>query len=131
MSDEFVQAIKAAEIAPGGMKAVELNGRELVICNCDGIFRAIDRRCGHMSSPLEMGTLDGSILTCAMHCAQFDVTTGEALSGPVPPYLGNETPPPRTGAYMSHIGALMQHIRTESIGVYKTSIEAGWVAVEV
>jgi nitrite reductase/ring-hydroxylating ferredoxin subunit len=129
LSDEFVQAIKAAEIAPGGMKAVELNGRELVICNCDGIFRAIDRRCGHMSSPLEMGTLDGSILTCAMHCAQFDVTTGEALSGPVPPYLGNETPPPRTGAYMSHIGALMQHIRTESIGSYRVKVESEWVWV--
>jgi nitrite reductase/ring-hydroxylating ferredoxin subunit len=131
LSDEFIRAIKAVEIAPGGMKAVELNGRELVICNCDGTFRAIDRRCGHMSSPLEMGTLDGSILTCAMHCAQFDVTTGEALSGPVPPYLGNETPPPRTGAYMSHIGALMQHIRTESIGTYRVKVESEWVMVAI
>ena len=129
MSDEFVRAIEAGEIAPGGMKTVELNGRELVICNCDGTFRAIDRRCGHMNAPLELGTLDGSILTCAMHCAQFDVTTGEALSGPVPPYLGNETPPPRTGAYMSHIGALMQHIRTESIGSYRVKVESEWVWV--
>jgi nitrite reductase/ring-hydroxylating ferredoxin subunit len=49
------------------MKTVEVNGRELVICNCDGSFYAIDRRCAHMNAPLEMGTLDGSILTCAMH----------------------------------------------------------------
>jgi len=129
LSDGFVRAIKAAEIAPGGMKAVELHGRELVICNCDGIFHAIDRRCGHMSSPLEMGTLDGSILTCAMHGAQFDVTTGEALSGPVPAYLGNETLPPRTGALLSHVGALMQHIRTESIGTYRVKVESEWVLV--
>ena len=87
MSDNFVKAIKAAEVSKGGMKAVELSGRELVICNCGGRFYAVDRRCGHMNAPLEMGTLDGSILTCAMHCAQFDVTTGEALSGPVPHYL--------------------------------------------
>lgn len=129
MSDSFVQAIRAAEVSPGGMKAVEMSGRELVICNCGGSFYAIDRRCGHMNAPLEMGTLDGSILTCAMHCAQFDVTTGEALSGPVPPYLGNETPPPRTGAFFKNVGMLMQHIRTESIGTYKAKVEAEWVLV--
>ena len=129
MSDEFVRAIKAAEIAPGGMKAVKLNGRELVICNCDGTFRAIDRRCGHMNAPLDMGTLDGSILTCAMHCAQFDITKGEVLSGPVPPHLGNETLPPKTGAYLSYVGALMQHIRTESIGTYRVKVESEWVLV--
>lgn len=129
MSDDFVQVIRTAEVAPGGMKAVEVNGRELVICNCDGAFYAVDRRCGHMNAPLEMGTLEGSILTCAMHCAQFDVTTGEALSGPVPPYLGNETPPPRTGALLKNVGMLMQHIRTESIGTYEAKVESEWVLV--
>ena len=129
MSDNYVKAIRIAEVAPGGMKAVELNGRELVICNCGGSLYAIDRRCGHMNSPLEMGTLEGSILTCAMHCAQFDVATGEALSGPVPHYLGNETPPPRTGAILKNVGMLMQHIRTESINTYKTKVESEWVWV--
>jgi nitrite reductase/ring-hydroxylating ferredoxin subunit len=113
------------------MKAVELKGRELVICNCGGSFYAIDRRCGHMNAPLEMGTLDGSILTCAMHCAQFDVTTGEALSGPVPPYLGNEIPPPRIGAFLKNAGMLMQHIRTESIVTHKAKVESDWVWVEL
>ncbi len=129
MSDTFVQAIRTAEVAPGGMRAVELSGHELVICNCAGSFYAIDRRCGHMSSPLEMGTLEGTTLTCAMHCAQFDVTTGEALAGPVPSYLGNETPPPRTAAFLKNVGALMQHIRTESIGTYRVKVESGWVLV--
>jgi nitrite reductase/ring-hydroxylating ferredoxin subunit len=82
-----------------------------------------------MSAPLERGTLDGSILTCAMHCAQFDVTTGEALSGPVPPYLGNESVPPRIGAYMGSIAALMQHIRTDSIRTYDVKVESEWVLV--
>lgn len=129
MGDNFVQAIKTEEIAPGGMKAVELNGRELVICNCDGSFYAIERRCGHMNAPLEMGTLDGSIVTCPMHCAQFDVTTGDALSGPVPTYLGIEPPPPRISAYLKNTDMLMEHIRTESIGAYETKIESGWVLI--
>jgi nitrite reductase/ring-hydroxylating ferredoxin subunit len=129
LSDNFVQAIRTAEVAPGGMKAVEIAGREVVICNCGGTFYAIDRRCGHMNAPLEMGTLEGSILTCAMHCAQFDVTTGEALSGPVPPDLANEIQGPRTGALLRNVGMLMQQIRTESIGTHKVKVESGWVLV--
>jgi nitrite reductase/ring-hydroxylating ferredoxin subunit len=129
LSDTFVQAIRTAEVAPGGMKAVALNGHELVICNCAGSFYAIDRRCGHMNSPLEVGTLEGTVLTCAMHCAQFDVTTGEALAGPVPAWRGNETPPPRTASFLKNVGELMQHIRTESIGTYKAKVESEWVLV--
>lgn len=125
----FVQAIRTADVLPGGMKAVELDGRALVICNSGGTFHAIDRRCGHMNAPLEMGTLDGSVLTCALHCAQFDVVTGEALSGPVPADLGGEPPPPRLAAFLRNAGALMQQIRTESLGVYPVRIEAGWVLV--
>ena len=131
MSDRFVQAVRTADIADGGMKAAELDGREIVVCHCGGAFHAIDRRCGHMSAPLEMGTLDGTILTCPKHCAQFDVTMGDALSGPVPPYLGGEVPPPRTGAFLKNVEMLMQHVRTESVGTYETRVEAGWVMVAI
>jgi len=129
LSDEYFQAIKTDEIAPGGMKAVELHGRELVICNCEGRFYAVDRRCGHMNAPLEMGTLAGNILTCPMHCAQFDIATGKALSGPVPAYLGGEIPAPKIGAFLKNVGMLMEKVRTESIGVYGIKVEAGWVLV--
>jgi nitrite reductase/ring-hydroxylating ferredoxin subunit len=129
LSDNFIQAIQTSEIAPGGMKAVELNNHELIICNSDGNFYAIDRRCGHMNAALDMGTLDGTIITCPMHCAQFDLITGEALSRPVPAFLGNEILPPVTKGYFKNIGMLMKHIRTESIATYKTKVEAGWVFV--
>ncbi len=130
MSD-FVKAVRTAEIAPGGMKTIELNGHEFVICNCGGTFYAIDRRCGHMNAPLEMGTLDGTIVTCAMHCAQFDATTGEVLSGPVPGYVGDEAPPPRIGAFLVNVDKLMQNVRTQPIGRYPAKVEAEWVWVAV
>ena len=127
MSEDFVRAIRTADVAAGGLIAVELNGHQLVICNCDGSFYAVERRCGHMNAPLEMGTLDGTVLTCPLHYAQFDVTTGEALSGPVPAYPGPKTPAPRTGAYFK--GLVMRHIGTESISAYRTEVESGWVWV--
>ena len=104
MSKKFIQAIKADEIASGGMKAVELEGREFVVCNCGGKYFAIQRRCGHMNAPLEKGTLDGIYLTCPMHCAQFDITNGEALSGPIPSDMGEEIPPPFFREYL-HSGS--------------------------
>ena len=131
MNKEFVPAIKVADLASGGMKPVEIAGRELVICNCDGEFYAIQRRCGHMNAPLDMGTLDGVILTCAMHCAQFDVTTGEALSGPVPHDFGNEVPPPRMGQFLQNVGMLMGRIRTESVRTFETRVEGDSVLVNL
>ena len=131
MSERYVSAIEADEIVPGGMKAVEVEGREIIVCNSDGRFYAVERRCGHMNAPIELGTLDGTILTCPMHCAQFEVTTGEALAGPVPHDYGNEPPPPRMAHLLGTIGMLMEHIRTQAIRTYETKVESGkvWVAL--
>ena len=84
-----------------------------------------------MNAPLEMGTLDGSILTCAMHCAQFDVTTGEAISGPVPRDFGGELAPPRMMQFFRCAETLMEHVRTYSIRTYNTKVESGTVWVEL
>jgi len=129
LSDRFIRAISTDQIAPGGMKSVEVDGREIVICNCDGTYYAIERRCGHMNAPLDLGTLDGKIVTCPMHCAQFDANTGQALSGPVPGDVGNESLPPRVAALLRNVAMLMKHVRTESIRTYETKVEAGWVHV--
>ena len=131
MNEAFIRAIIAAEIAVGGMKAVELKGNEVAICTCNGEYYAIERRCGHMNAPLDRGTLDGIYLTCPMHCAQFNVTTGEALSGPIPSDMGTEPPSPILGKYLQNIGMLMKDINTESIRTYATKLEDGWILISI
>ncbi|HQO37562.1 MAG TPA: non-heme iron oxygenase ferredoxin subunit [Candidatus Omnitrophota bacterium] len=81
----FVPVAQTREIASGGMKAVDRGDRKIVICNFNDTFYAVERQCSHQGASLDMGTLDGYILTCPLHYAQFDIRTGEALSGPVPP----------------------------------------------
>jgi len=132
MKNNYQPILNISGIAPGGMKFVEVEGHELVICNCGGQFYALDRRCGHMNAPLEKGTLDGTILTCAMHCAQFDVTTGKALTGPVPRDFGDEVPQPRLGIYLQNISMLMSSVNTESIQTYPTKVDKDqvWVAIQ-
>jgi nitrite reductase/ring-hydroxylating ferredoxin subunit len=81
----FAALAKVNEVLPGGMKAIDRAGRKIVICNYDNTFYAVERQCSHQGASLDMGTLDGYILTCPLHYAQFDIRSGEALSGPVPP----------------------------------------------
>ena len=131
MGERYVSAIAIEDLAPGGMKVVQVEGREIVVGNDGGRFYAVERRCGHMNAPLEMGTLDGTILTCPMHCAQFDITTGEALCGPMPHDLGNDPLPSKISKFMQDVGMLMQHVRTESLQTFQTKVESGWVLVAV
>ncbi len=127
----FAEVAKMDEIAPGGMKAVEARGKEIVLCNYEGKIYAINRRCGHTNAPLDMGTLEGYILTCPMHHSQFDITTGEVLSGPVPADLGNEVLPERSLKRLQHIGMLMSHIRTCNIRSYPVETDGDSIKVDV
>ena len=131
MGERYVSAIAIEDLAPGGMKVVQVEGREIVVGNDGGRFYAVERRCGHMNAPLEMGTLVGTVLTCPMHCAQFDIATGEALAGPVPHDPGNEPAPPKIGRLLANVGMLMEHIPTQAIRTYPTKVDSGkvWIAL--
>ena len=127
----FVEVAKMDDIAPGGMKAVEANGKEIVLCNYDGKIYAVSRRCGHTNAPLEMGTLEGYILTCPLHFSQFDIRTGEVLSGPVPRDFGDEPFPESLQKFFQYAGSLIEEIKTYDIETYKVKIEEYSIKVEV
>jgi nitrite reductase/ring-hydroxylating ferredoxin subunit len=131
MTAGFVKAISADAIAVGGMKAVTLEGQELVVCNSNGTFFAVERRCGHMNAPLEMGTLDGTIVTCPMHCAQFDLPSGAALCGPMPRAPGSPAPTPRAGQLMHHLEQMIREARTLPVRTFETKVDLGsvWVCL--
>jgi nitrite reductase/ring-hydroxylating ferredoxin subunit len=77
------RACTTDDLVPGGVTYVRLGEVEVLVCNVDGAFHAVGRRCGHVHAPLERGSLDGPYLTCPVHYVQFDVRSGEALSKPV------------------------------------------------
>ena len=76
---------KKADIKPGELALFEVAGRRIAVANADGRFFAIDDTCMHEQCSLaEEGTLDGTVVTCGCHGAQFDVTTGAVLAPPAP-----------------------------------------------
>ncbi len=73
---------KAADVPPGSAKRFEVDGVEVLLCNVDGAFYAVEDVCTHDGGPLDQGELEGCRIMCPRHGALFDVTTGAALTLP-------------------------------------------------
>jgi nitrite reductase/ring-hydroxylating ferredoxin subunit len=83
MSDGFVPVADTDELSPGQMKWVAVDGERRVLANVDGAFYALSDVCGHRNAPLSRGKLQGYLIECPLHFAQFDVRTGALVNGPV------------------------------------------------
>ncbi|HZY41934.1 MAG TPA: Rieske 2Fe-2S domain-containing protein [Anaerolineae bacterium] len=54
----------------------------VAVFNVDGTIYATADECTHKQGPLSDGELDGEVVTCPYHGAQFNVCTGKVLRGP-------------------------------------------------
>jgi 3-phenylpropionate/trans-cinnamate dioxygenase ferredoxin subunit len=75
--------IDVAGLAPGQTRAVSANGRELLVCNADGRFYAIENRCPHAMVRLDDAVLRGCVLECSVHGGQLDVRDGSPQRNPI------------------------------------------------
>lgn len=118
------------DVAPGGIKSFELDGREIILCNDNGAFYALERRCGHMNAPCEMGTLRGYILTCPMHFAQFDIRTGKTLKKP---FMKSEPEglPEKFRNFFEHKEEMVAKINTCDLKTFKVSIDGEDISLDL
>ena len=82
MESNYVKIAGTTEIPVGKMKAVKLEGKEILIANVKGNYYAINNTCTHAGGNLSQGVLEGNVVTCPNHHAKFDVTTGKLVSKP-------------------------------------------------
>jgi nitrite reductase/ring-hydroxylating ferredoxin subunit len=82
MTQEFVEAGKAGELAPGTMRRVDLRGRRILLVNVAGRICAVDDTCTHEDASLSTGVLRGELVKCPLHGSRFNVCTGKALEEP-------------------------------------------------
>ncbi len=78
----LVSVAKKDDVAPGRMKAVSVSGKQILLCNVAGEYYAVANECPHSGGVLSEGELAGKSLTCPLHGAVFDVTTGAVLEPP-------------------------------------------------
>ena len=78
----YEKVASAGDLAPGEAMRVHAGGQTLALFNVEGDYYAIDEWCPHETGPLSGGYMDGNIVMCPFHLADFDVTTGRVLSPP-------------------------------------------------
>jgi len=71
----------AADVAPGQMKAVDVEGQPILVANVGGQFHAVTNRCGDTPLPLQFGMLEGAELRCSWHGCRYDIRTGKRSDG--------------------------------------------------
>jgi nitrite reductase/ring-hydroxylating ferredoxin subunit len=76
-----VKVAQVSEVPVGTMKRVTAFGENVLISNVGGKIYATQNDCGHQRASLARGKLDGSVVTCPLHGAKFDVTTGKNVAG--------------------------------------------------
>ncbi len=77
---EYLVAAKISDLQPNTMLKVHLNGKDVLLVNCEGAFYALNNRCPHMGGSLANGKLEGHTVTCPRHGTQIDVRNGSVLS---------------------------------------------------
>jgi 3-phenylpropionate/trans-cinnamate dioxygenase ferredoxin subunit len=84
MASAFVTSVKASEVKPGCVVAIDVQGASIAIANVAGTYYAFDDTCTHEQCSLAEGDLAGTTIACMCHGAEFDVQTGEVLAPPAP-----------------------------------------------
>jgi 3-phenylpropionate/trans-cinnamate dioxygenase ferredoxin component len=72
-----------ADLAPGQHRGIKLGPEEFVLLtNLEGTYHAIDDWCNHAGCLLSKGPLEGELIVCPCHYAEFNVKSGELASLP-------------------------------------------------
>ena len=128
---QFYEIAKTGEIAKGKMKNVQFKGIDILIANVDGKYYAADDRCGHMNALLSMGTLNGKIVTCPFHFAQFDVTTGKKIKDPQQESFKNmDKLPEDMQKFIVYAQKLVDPVKTYDIQTYPLKIEGDKIFIK-
>ncbi len=83
-SNNMIKVCKTSELPHGQSKAVQANGKEIVVFNIKGKFFAIDNLCLHAGAPLTDGSVDeekGQVI-CGWHAWGYDLSTGKCVTHP-------------------------------------------------
>ena len=78
----FVRTVKLAEVPPGTVRELHVEGKAIAMANVEGRVYAINNTCLHRGGPLGQGLVEGKVLTCPWHGWQYDLTSGRTIQNP-------------------------------------------------
>ena len=81
---QFIKFVSTDELTEGMGKLIEIEEKQIALFNVGGDFYALENACTHRGGPLAEGKINGEVVTCPWHGAQFNIKTGEVLRPPAP-----------------------------------------------
>lgn len=78
----FTHICSTSQLSDGEALRIEQGKEPVALFKVDGEFFAIQDTCTHGNWSLADGYLDGDIVECALHMAQFCVRTGKVCAPP-------------------------------------------------
>lgn len=114
------------------MKRVAAFGESIMLSNVGGKIYASENDCGHQRASLARGKLEGGIVTCPLHGAKFDVTTGSNVQGPhmgMSPELMQKMPPEVIAMFKS-MGEILAEIEIKPLKTFKVEVKGDSIYVE-
>jgi 3-phenylpropionate/trans-cinnamate dioxygenase ferredoxin subunit len=112
---EFTEISKMDELKKGTMKAVNVEGRQILLARVGDKYYAVGNLCPHMKGDLSQGKLEGTVVTCPVHGSKFDISNGQVVR-----WL--------KGGLTSRLGKALKLSR--NLMVYSVKVEDGKVLVE-
>ena len=80
--EEYIQVSDTTDIELGNSVSVNVNGTKILICNTEEGFFAVQDMCTHALVPLCGGLIQGTLISCPLHGAVFDLKSGQVMSPP-------------------------------------------------
>lgn len=72
----------AADLPEGSQRAVDVDGKSVVVVNFEGQYYALRNNCSHKDYPLLGGDVTFGRITCEKHGAKFELATGKPKTLP-------------------------------------------------
>jgi nitrite reductase/ring-hydroxylating ferredoxin subunit len=122
---QFVDVADVNGVPEANMKHVEEGEKEILHANSEGRMYTLCDRCSHMNAPLSMGALNGKVVTCPMHGARYDVTTGKKVAEPMAldPSKFPEPIPEGLQKVFAQAAQIQSKIKTYDQQTYETKVE--------
>jgi nitrite reductase/ring-hydroxylating ferredoxin subunit len=127
-----VEVAKISEVPIGTMKRVTAFNEHVLLTNVGGKIYATQNDCGHQRASLARGKLEGSIVTCPLHGAKFDVTTGRNVEGihmGMSPELMQKMPV-EVVTMFQNMGEIMADIDIRPLKTYKVEVKGDAIYVD-
>jgi len=80
MGVAYLAVAKLADLQPGTMHPVDMEGRQLLVASLEGRYFAFSRQCPHEGVDLALGDLRDCRIRCINHSYVFDLETGACVA---------------------------------------------------